>query len=345
MQTYLNWLKILLKSQLKKPSFYGLLLAMVLLVGLIHICTLPKEENTKVLLCYEELEKEDRELAFRICKRLEQMDSIYEFKLVEDEEQVRTSVLAGKALCGFVFQEGIYRKSVENRPRHIIAQYSASFANTKEIAKETVYAAFFAEYSTIILEGHVEDIYKYPSEELTEELLATAKKYLDGEELFRVEKEGYEKSGEAALFAKEQVYPVKGSIGLIIFLGIFLTCGQGMDPFQKYLPRRQGWIYQFIKCLSIALPLCILGLVLLAGFTEMKEGPGEILDMVVLVLTGYLLSVFFGKVCKRKERYNAIVFSLLLLNLTVCPIFLELSLLIPGLRYLRLLFPVGIYLL
>ena len=90
---------------MKKPSFYGLLLAMVLLVGLIHICTLPKEENTKVLLCYEELEKEDRELAFRICKRLKQMDSIYEFKLVEDQERVRTSVLAGKALCGFVFQE------------------------------------------------------------------------------------------------------------------------------------------------------------------------------------------------------------------------------------------------
>ena len=100
-----------------------------------------------------------------------------------------------------------------------------------------------------------------------------------------------------------------------------------------------------MKCINNRRIAAILGLVLLAGFTEMKEGPGEILDMVVLVLTGYLLSVFFGKVCKRKERYNAIVFSLLLLNLTVCPIFLELSLLIPGLRYLRLLFPVGIYLL
>lgn len=344
MRTYLTWCGLLLKAQLKKVSFWCLLGSMIALVGLIHVCTLPHEANTRILVSYDDLSGKDRTFAKAVTERLLAMDSIYQFEVIEDEEDMKDEVLSGKALCGVAFAEDIYEDSIHNKPKNVMRLYCASFANTKDIAKETIYSAFFAEYSKVILEGHVGDIYEEPSEELKQKLLDKAKEYLDGDTLFYVIKEGYEPSGNPSGLLSSQVYPVRGVIALLIFLAIFLACGQKKDYFQRYLPPSKRVVYLFLKALSVALPMMCAGLILLAICHDMNHVGQELLGMLVLFVTSMVIGIIFSWIYRREERYATLVFALLMLNLAICPIFIDVAEVVVAIKFIRFIFPVGIYL-
>lgn len=342
MRTYLKWFQILLKSQLKKLSTWLLLAVMVLLVMLVHVCTLPRQENTKVLVSYEKLEGADLSLAKAITRNLQEMESVFSFEVVNSEEDLKDGVLGGKATCGIAFEEDIYNACIKDDPDEIMKFYCASFANTGEVVKETVYAAFFKEYSKILLKNHMKDIYEKPSKEVEEMLLSKAEEYLKGTTLFRIEKVGYDVAEKRSDYTSN--YPVRGMIALVLFLTIFLAVGEKKDLFQKYLPRKRRLLYLFFKAIVSSFLVGAVGLILLGMTNQLQTIWLELVGLIILVICSYIVSALFLFIMRDEDKYVSLVFGLVLLNLAVCPIFFDVAQLVGAIKYVRFLFPVGIYL-
>lgn len=342
MRTYMRWFGILFRSQLQKISSWLLLGVMVLLVVLVHICTIPRAENIRILYAFSHLTEEDAAFAEAVVSNLSSLESIYDFEEAESVSQLKEEVLSAKAVCGIVFEEGIYDACVCQDPVEVMTLYSASFSNTREIAKETIYVAFFKEYSKILLSENVENIYVLPSEELKAELLEKGEDYLRGTTLFRVEQIGYQ-DHPSDVTHSSTTKPVRGIIGLTIFLSAYLALGEKKDAFQKYLAPAKRFVYLFLKALSSCLPLMAAGAILLAVSNEW-EGFTEVPRFLLLFITSFVFSLIFLLLIRDEEKYLSLLFPLVMLNLVICPIFFDISEFFVEIFYIRDIFPVGIFL-
>lgn len=341
MQRYRNWFLVLLKAQSKKISFWCLILIMIFVTMMIHTCSLPRENNTVVYLCYENLKGEDLALSKRIVEYLKQKDSIYEFRVADTKEDLKTHILQADGQAGVVFTPGIYEACVQQKIKGVMEFYHASFSSTKEIVGETVFSAFFAEYSKIVLLESVDEIYQEPSEELKEQLLQRTQEYLNGTSLFSIHKIGYEEALEQETVP--DVWPVRGMLGLFLFLSIYLVMGEKKDLFQKYLNGRQKALYLLLKCLVMAIPVELVSLLLLT-VSGQRRGPVEemlafLLTFVMSFLEGWILLMLMRK----ENRYLAAICPLTLVNLLLCPIFFDLSKIVSAVSVIRYLFPAYYY--
>ena len=66
--------------------------------------------------------------------------------------------------------------------------------------------------------------------------------------------------------------------------------------------------------------------------------------MLALVFLSALWMVVAGAAFQKELSYSAWTMTLILAQFLLCPVFVDLTQYIPAIRYIRLLFPVGVYL-
>lgn len=357
MGKYLTWYYLFLKLNIKNKSVYIQLLSMLLVVLLIINISIPTNENVKVLLY-----NEGGDLAMSLVNKLEQADTVYQFEEVDDIKIMHDQILSKEAECGFVihdgFEERVSNEGFEEKVSAddldgIFTMVSSSLTSKGEVAKEIFYAHFFKMYSELKLRDSLDGFFENKSEEEKEELyhqlLNKNEKYLQGNTLFKIQYEIIEAKSEDEEEAHiSKVYPIRGIICIILFLGILLERGKSVngndDEFSITLIGFEKYVYLILKYIGGITFQTILALILILNFAEASGFFYEGLALLLFILLTSIWVLIFGQVINKSTTYSGWMLTLILTNVIVCPVFFDLAKYIKVFDIIQLMFPLGAYL-
>ena len=176
-----------IKASLKKRSTIVVILSIIFLIAVAKSVTVPSLDNTVMGIVLNGSEEGEK-----IVDKLDTKDRIFNVKIYEDVDELKSDILSGKTECGFIFADD-FDDMVEKRKLKKTVTYISSIYTTKgEIAKETVYGAFLDNYSEYILEDEYEKIFGEKNDEVMSELLELNALYKESSSIFTVDfEEGF----------------------------------------------------------------------------------------------------------------------------------------------------------
>lgn len=337
MEKIMTWYRLWLKLFLKKKSTWLLLLAMGAALYLLGNARFPDGAGA-VGLCG------GGRYARQVMAQLMREDGAFHFVEYQDPEQLREDILRGKADSGFLFPETFDASLQKGELSGCVTCIVTPFSVRAELVRETVYAGIFRVYSGILLAQSVQELYGLADAERTARILALNRKYQDGKDVFQLEirrvgQKPEPDAGQAGAEARKK----KGVVGLFLFLLALLSAGnvrmQEGRAASGAMSRRARFVFAYAGILAAVTPAALAGLAYLA----FSGAAGNLL---------YILYIFYcilwTDVCSfwmaGSGRYASWILALSVANLFICPIFWDLSEYIGAVRYVRLLFPLGIYL-
>lgn len=345
MKRYINWYILWFKEYWKRPSTWIQVLGMVFLLLILSSLQLPDGGNLQVGILGAE-----GKYGKRILEQLLTTESIFDFRQYEEEEVLKRDILSGKLECGFLFHqdfdEGVEKGDLKRR----ITFISTPLSVKGRVAKETVYARFFEVYSERMLKQEEDNIFIGEDALRTGELIRLKEYYADSDAVFQLETlwvETPDEMEQEALPLKN--HPIQGMAGLLSFLLMLLSQGRKFVAEQCRVDKALNSSARFIfgtaeKLAAGTLPaLAGWGSLLLLG-----EGRGALYEagmLLLLLVTGSLWIMVVEKLFKKETGFVAGTLAITLICMFICPIWIDLGEIIPAISYLRLLFPVGIYLL
>ena len=221
------WFVLSIKRWLRHPGFTALLLIMpVVLWGL----RLEPEETSRIRIG---VVSEDGGLGTEVVKDLVEMGkagSMFEFVPYATEEELKKEVQTKAAECGYLFPEGFEEKLEQGRYKRSITVYTAPSTILDPLVGEVVFSALAARYDGMIFEDYVtgteQGNQEQPGEKLGKEALYWYQTYLENGSTFGFEygtlTDETDQQVRSSL-AKKETFPVRGMIGIFVFLSAFFA--------------------------------------------------------------------------------------------------------------------------
>ncbi|NBJ02870.1 hypothetical protein D3Z62_22900 [Lachnospiraceae bacterium] len=339
MAQYKIWYALQLKAWLKRKTSWLQVLGMILLVLLTAHIHLPDADNTRVGVCGAEDEYADS-----VLESLRSGDSIFEFVEYPEEEDMRRDMVSGRIECGFLFPEDFQERIWEDRLKNSVTYICTPFSAKGLVAQETFYAAFFEGYSKKILIGSEEEMYGRSSEKLTEALLEKRDDYLYDREMFCMDIiETAQPRGEAG--ASGEVRPVQGMTGLFLFAILWMAQGRKFDGngngALSALDWRRRRRFRYLGCLAEATVPAAAGILLILSAPGHRGIGAEISSMVLFVLVCSFWVPTVGSLFHNSTSFAGWTLTILLVQMAVCPAFVDLAEYVPALKVIRWGFPLG----
>lgn len=288
----------------------------------------------------------DSAVAAQMLLQLQERDSAYLFLSYDTVEELEEAVRAGSLECGF-WAEADFDDCVAQGDLRECVHYICTPMTTKgEVAKETVYAAFFELYSDEILITNEELFFGNKSLEREADWIQRNHERSQSSGLFCVEY----LEVESAVSTQEAgtVYPVQGTVGLMLLFILFLSHGRRFEPgglaVEKALMAGERFWYSCTGMLASGTIPALTGLVLVAGSRGSRGVWQEIAAMLLFLLEAVIWIWLIGKLQHSMEGQIAFILCILVLNILICPIFFDLSDYVPAIQYIRYISPLGLYL-
>ncbi len=336
------WFFLSVKRWLHHKGFAAVLLAMPAVLW--GIQRMEPKETEKIQIG---VASEDQGLGAEIAESLSQADSegMFEFVLYPEEEKLKEAVSARKAECAYLFPEDLEQKLREGNSRRSITVYTAPSTVLEPLAGEVVFAALAARYNGIILQDYIEaqaeetDSGKKETAPGREETLFWYHTYLENGSTFRFEYQvlegeelsdpvrDIEEAEETGTLTKKQIFPVRGLIGIFVFLSAFFSACSLKEDEKKglFFPLP---FYERLLCKGAALAAPVF-LSVCAGLISLfaaGDFQGIGLEIGALAACGFF-SVMYGaavSIAVPKAEVLAMMIPALALGLLlVCPVFID----------------------
>lgn len=334
MEKRLIWYGLLLKADGKKKITWLVILALVVLVLIFHGIRIPDAENMVV-----GIGGVGDDCAAEVVDTLRSMDSVFEFEIYSDTDQLYEDVTSGTVECGFIFCAGFEEKILDGKPEGTVTCLSTPYASKAEVAKETFFSAFFRVYSDEILTDVSAEIFAEEDEERPEELLTKSHAYAEGSSVFDIEEVFVETMAAEEEGAQESTLPEQGIVGLVVLLVTFLAAGRFYEGrsrgLRHFLNRRDRAEFLFLSELAAATPVLIAGLILIMVLQVQRSLPGEILRFVLMGLLAAGWSLVIVSLLRSETAVVSCVAILVLAHLALFPIFWDVSQYVPAVEYIR----------
>lgn len=341
MQKYLTWYVLLLKERLRHIGTCLQLAAMLLVAFTITQTTLPDTDNVTVGIV-----SNDSARAAKIYERLRAFSDVYEFVAVDTEEALQESVERAKLECGFAFDEDFDRMIGSGNLTGSIRFYSSQTTNKGAAVAETVYASVLEEYSSELLTAAQQKLYNEVKPERQEKIMERFYGYLDSENVFAVNLCQVETDAVAAE-AKAAVYPLQGLLGMLVALGIFLSGLRRFEPggsFYKGLDKREAKrFFMLDACAAGTLPAILCLAIVLTSAASRGIGT-ELIHMIAFFVYTVLWCALVNRLFRNYLGMLAVVPVYVVANVLICPVIFDIVTYVPAMQYIRILFPLGIYL-
>lgn len=343
MEKAIVWYKLWLKLYVKKLSAWIFLVMMGVLLWIIAMVNLPHRSNFRVGICYPK-----GSYGAQLEAELKNGSSIFVFEAYEDKEKLYQDVLGGRLECGFLFDEDFQEKMEKDRIRGSITCISTPLGFKSAVAKETLYAHLLKVYSKDILKAGEEKAFGQEDSSRTKQLLEREQEYRLSQAVFQLEIVEGEKKEEIKQKVNGVTYPLQAAGGLLMFIYLFLAQGRrlhgGAGKVEKAMLPRDSFLLGVTRNLAVGtLPAIVLLVLLeLLGGSRgwLKEGGLLLLLLIISSLWSRIVGYHFQK----ETTFVGVAFGLALLNLFICPVLVDLSSFLPAMKYISLVFPLGVYL-
>lgn len=331
---------ITIKSMEKKWVCLLEVIGRIFFVLLIQNIELPKGDNTTIGIC-----NEDGKYVENLFRKFEQQDSLFDFKVYQDRESMEEDVISGIVECGFVFEKDFATDWQEDNYKDTITYICTPLTTKGYVAQETVFAVILREFSSDILQQSASEIYSEPDTQTIQELQEKNEEYLSGSSIFRVDTKTVEQKEQTE--KKSETYPIQGMVGLLIFISMLINGVSGFNTkghsIINSLDKENSRMFLYTGNLARATMQTVTGFILI--MTVNNRGIFiEFVTIILFVLLSALWVLIFGRLFRKEITYVSLVVTLIILNLIICPVFIDLSIYVPALQYISYCFPLGIYL-
>ena len=341
MAKFIVWYQLQLKDWCRKPACWLELVGMLLLVILIQNIQLPTGDNTAVGLF-----SIDESVTKELLEQPELSESTFEFYEYHDQAAMEEDVVTGKLECGFAFEEDFVKNWEEGKIDRTITYFSTPLTTKGYVAQETIFVILLKQYSDQMMERQASEVFAEPDEDTVAQLSKWNEAYLNSDAIFDIQIETVEQ--EAIHVIENKVYPVQGIISMIIFMTMLMN-GAGILGNQKQkvagaLDRRNQAIFAYTNNIAVATLEAVVGLAIILVRGNHRGVITELIAMVGLIVISSIWVLLFGRFFQNEITFASTTLAIILVNLIICPVFINLAQYVPVLRYLSCCFPVGIYL-
>lgn len=336
----ITWFLILLKKHCRKKSFWCMCFLLIFSVYQIEQIALPDDENYNVGFY-----SVDSEYGSQMFASLNKRNEEYNYVLFQSEKDLEEAVVAGRVKCGFALCNDFDEKvSMETEEQAITFYVQKKDAITNTIF-HTIYAAFLQEYGQQIILDHEEKIFGTVSKEREQKLKQNYKDLFEEQALFGIK--------ETVVYVddKEQIdstiWMIRGIVGLFVFICLFFICvehcWENEEFIGAYMAWNERWKYILLDYITGILGVSIVGFLVIR-----MTNPDIAFGKDIIAFTGYvgcsiLWILVLDFVCKNKTRLFQYGMGLMVLQIILCPMFFDLSEYIGAVKWIRMIFPMGIY--
>ncbi len=254
------------------------------------------------------------------------------FLRVSSADTVREAVAAGKADAGVILPGSIFARLRDSDTEHTVTYVRSPNSLLPDLWQEHAAAALFTVYAPYIMADALDG-----SGLSEEEILAAFYARMDEGKLFSFEIEN--EKGKMDPLSDRQDRFFLGIISLLLFAAVFYAAAEPLWDETRALAARIG---RKDAVLRLLLP----GAVMRCGLLWLAAAGTALLcsrPSFLLPLFGYILALLvFGLVLKMLPGQNwqgLLCLFLLLIALAVCPIYTDLSLILPFIAKIRAFLP------
>lgn len=365
--------KLQLKLWMKRRICWLQILFLVLLLLVIGSIHIPDAKNSRIGLAGV-----TSGITQTIADRLMQKSDVYEFVAYETSEELEQVVEAGELECGFVFDKEFAKQYEEGSFTDSITYVYTPFTTKGLAVKETVYGAVLELYGERLLQKNQETIVGQSSEEASTMLAERYEYYLNSDAIFHteviyVEADGATEGGvrgsvsdlrgrdedvdadvdridnvdqnrnqseNQSGIADHQIDTeniVRGMISCMIFLTVYLagtSCKEEKNQrFLSQLEKGKRRRYECAGMLAAATPMMFVGMAIST----------EILKMLLLIAVSILFTACAMCIWKKDTGMLSALPVLLLLQIIICPVFFDIVVYVPAVKYIRYFCPITYY--
>lgn len=340
------WFWLILKRLIKNPIFVLTLLLIPALVLGIRFSAGAGTSMLKVAIYVPKGDsgRMEQQLARHLIKSSQKAVTFY---MAGSEKDLRLDVAENRAACGYILPKDLETSlsefSISGKPA-LKAVRQKDELRTK-IIDELVFSSIYDKMSYDILAGF---IHKKTGKDLSPEHKKNFIKYQKSQIFIEYQ---YADGSANRILQKDQnpmILPLRGVTAVLLLLaGMTGTLFWYQDKNNKLFVRLARRERYPIRLLYVAVPVLLAGLFGLTAIflTGISSAPGsEIQTMVVYLLDIIVFCSFLRLLLPRKEWILAALPVFTVGSLIVSPVFTDLSLLFPFLKYARLFTPVTWYL-
>ncbi len=340
------WFQLIMKRLLKNPIFVLTLLLIPVMVLGIRFSAGAGSSMLKVAIYVPkgDSERVEQQLALRL---IESSQKAVTFYMTGSEKDLRLDVAESRAACGYILPEDLDASlrefPVSGKPA-LKAVRQKDELRTK-IIDELVFSSIYDRMSYDILD---EFIHKKTGKNLSPEQNKNFQKYRKSQIFIEYQ---YADGSANQILQKSQnplVLPLRGMTAVLLLLsGMTGTLFWYHDKNNKLFVRLAKRERFPINLLYVAVPVLLAGLCGLAAIflTGISSSPAnELLAMFLYLLDIIVFCSFLRLLLPRKEWILAAIPVFAAGSLIVSPVFTDLTLLFPSLKYARLFTPVSWYL-
>lgn len=332
------WFILSIKRQLKHAGFTALLLLLPILLSGIY----KAEDSEKKILVG--MYAQEAGITKDIMNVLIENESIFEFYVCSNEEQLVEDVMSGRAECGYVFYENLKEKLDTKKEKRSIGIYRSPSTVADSMSTELVFAALFKCYGKEIINQFAvsDDIFsQFNQEETVKELNRLYEKYISNGSTFSFSYEGMDGVAKQQE-VKMNTFPVRGIAAVFIYVMGMLSA------VRLCIDEKNGLFYkltfsQRIGCgfASMLAPVFLSAVSALASLCLTGESGSIWSEIVSLSIYSIFVTLFawaLKAVLKEPVAICSVIPFFIIGSLLLCPVFIDAGVFIPEVRYLRLLF-------
>lgn len=350
MKKSLIWTLMLVKRQLKKISFYIVLLIMI--VSCFFIRFVGNNMTASIEIGISSADKS--EMAEKIVKDLLEHKGIVNFIVYPTKESLEKAVRKGDVKGGYFFEESFGKNLLEKKANDTVKVLETPDNTIAIITNEIVFSAVMKELSFEILAEDTLDT-GYFSQDSEDKIRNDLRKFYDvnliNGSTFHVNYEGgtfqelkeYGKSSEEIY---DYISPmIIGIVGILIFLA-------GLSGGINYYEDRERGTFALMKIsyiqlvgfVEIYIPVFLTSVAgaFILWATKMEDS--FIKAMGVLFLYSFIVGVYtfiMTKLIKNKLIYVGVIPVIILISALFCPVFLDISTVLPSAVYINKLLPLS----
>ncbi len=334
---------LFIKRCFKKLSFLLLLLAIPVLCLLLKNTA---KDSSSSITAGIYLEKESP-LALQISNNLVSKYDSVRFELCKDKEMLMNRVINGTYECGYVFSEDFDEKLLNKKTKKILEVYVSPKTLTSALTNEYVFSELFVEYAFHELVDYIKTDNIFKNKDLSDinnTLRPIYDDYVNGDETFSFRyinpKEGSVE--DTSLFTSYLLLSVKGVIALLIMFAAFI------GTLNLYKDNKAGVFYAYkginktlakmSEIFSVTLPAALSGLITIYACNLSDGFLTEILRLFAYALIGTVYCYVLYKLIPNQYVFSAFIPILILGSIIFCPIFIDVSEILPFVKNISWLF-------
>lgn len=334
---------LFIKRCLKRLSFIILLLAIPVLCLLLKNFT---DKGSSSITAGIYLEQEST-LALQIAENLVNNYESVHFEICPDKETLKKRVINGTYECGYVFSKDFDKKLLNKTTKKIVEVYISPDTLTAALTNEYVFSELFTEYAFSELVDFIknENIFKNKDmSELSRTLRPIYDGYLYGDDTFSFE---YIKPNDGSqdgteLFTSYLMLSVKGVIALLIMFAAFI------GTLNLYKDKKIGIFYAFkgisrtfaemAEIFSVTVLASASGFIAIHACGLSDGFMTEILRLILYTLICTMYCYVLYKLTPNQYIFTSLIPIFVLGSIIFCPIFIDISELLPFVKYISWLF-------